>query len=156
MSTKPIVKNMFSPSEQVESPPGEKRAKQEFKQDADINSIMAKFQKTGAIDHASKYQPLYGIASPQTLQEAMNTVTAAQTMFEELPSSLRVKFNNRPQDFLEFIQNPDNKSEAIKLGLTSLSDEAEKLVQEPVVPQLEKEPKSALGQESEDGTSSEK
>ncbi len=118
------IKNSLSPSQKVLSPKGEKRAKQEFKQDADINSIMKKFQKTGAIDHVSKHQPQYGFASGQTLHEALSTVATAQSMFEELPSSLRVKFNNRPQEFLEFIQNPDNNDEAIKLGL-ALSTEAQ-------------------------------
>ena len=120
----PTVKNMFSPSERVVSPKGIKPAKQEFKDDADLNSIMRKFQKSDAIDHFAKYQGEYGGIGPANLQQAMNTVITAQTMFDELPSSVRNRFSNSPQDFLEFVQNPDNYQEAQELNI-GLAPEAE-------------------------------
>lgn len=116
-------KNIFSPSERVVSPVGEEPAQQQFKDDCDINSIMRKFQKTGAIDHVAKHQPVYGVATPMDYHEAMNTITAAQSMFADLPSSLRRRFNGDPAELLEFVQNPDNADEAKELGL-ALSDAA--------------------------------
>lgn len=118
------VKNRFSPSEQVVSPPGIEPAQQQFKDDCDINSIMKRFQKTGAIDHVSRHQPQYGVATPTDYHAALNIVTMAQSMFEELPSSLRRRFNGNPQELLEFVQNPANEDEADKLGL-ALSDKAQ-------------------------------
>ena len=123
-TTKPMVKNMFSPSERVVSPKGIKPAKQEFKDDADLNSIMRKFQKTGAIDHYAKYQGEYGEIGPAGLHQAMNTVIRAQNMFDELPSSIRNRFDNNPQDFLSFVQDPDNYQEAKELNI-GLAPEAE-------------------------------
>lgn len=120
---KPKVKNMFSPRTRIKSPPGKQAAQQQFKDDADINSIMRKFQKTGTIDHVSKYQSEYGFATPQSLHEAANVVARAQTMFEELPSLVRNKFSNRPEDFLAFVQDPKNADECIELGL-ALAPEA--------------------------------
>lgn len=120
---------MFTKVPNPISPKGIKPAKQEFKQDADINSIMAKFQKTGAIDHVSKHQQNYGIATPQSLHEALNVVTAAQTMFNDLPSSLRNKFENRASDFLKFVQDEKNYEEAIELGL-DLTPEASQAAHE--------------------------
>ena len=117
------IKNSLSPSESVKSPKGIKPAKQEFKDDADLNSIMRKFQKSGSIDHAQIYQGTYGVASPHQLHEAMNLVTHADTMFNELPSSIRNKFKNNAVDFLEYVQNPANAEEAKSLGI-SLSTEA--------------------------------
>ena len=122
---KTVIKNHFSPSEKVLSPSGRKAAKQEFKDDADLNSIMRKFQKTGAIDHAKIHQGSYGIASPMQLHEAMNLVKKSESMFNELPSSIRNKFENNAEQFLDYVQNPDNAIEAKELGI-SLSPEAAK------------------------------
>lgn len=122
--SKQTVKNMFSPSEKVVSPKGKVKAQQQFKGDADINTIMKKFQKTGAIDHVSQYQPAYGLATAADLHTMMNIVANAQSMFEALPSSLRTRFENKPDKFLEFVQNPDNAAEAAELGL-ALSPEAQ-------------------------------
>lgn len=118
-------KNRFSKSEKVLSPKGVEKAQQQFKNDCDINSIMARFQKTGALDHVSRYQPQYGIASPNDYHKSMNIITRAQQMFDDLPSSLRNRFNGSPEELLEFVQNPENAKEADELGL-ALSDKAAK------------------------------
>jgi phage internal scaffolding protein len=116
-------KNRFSPSERVVSPKGVEPAQQQFKDDCDINSIMRKFQKTGAIEHVAVHQGQYGIATPFDYHHSLNIVTRAQQMFDDLPSSLRRRFNGKPEELLEFVQNPENADEAAKLGL-ALSDEA--------------------------------
>lgn len=117
-------KTRFSPSEQVISPEGVTPAQQQFKDDCDINQIVNRFQKTGAIDHAARYQPEYGLASSATLHESMNLVARAQSMFNELPSKLRRRFNGDPRELLAFVQNPANEQEAKDLGL-ALSDVAQ-------------------------------
>jgi len=38
-------------------------------------------------------------------------------MFEELPSTIRAQFENNPEKFLEFVQNPDNLDKMRELGL---------------------------------------
>lgn len=118
-----MFKTRFSPSERVLSPEGVEHAQQQFKDDCDINSIMARFQKTGAIDHVSMHQPQYGEATPVDYHTAMNIITKAQQMFADLPSSLRRRFDGDPSKLLEFVQDPDNADEAAELGL-ALSDEA--------------------------------
>lgn len=113
----PLIKDRFSPSEKVLSPAGVEPAQQQFKKDADLNSIMAKFQKTGAMDHVKIYESEYGFASPTDYHASMNTIVKAEAMFSALPSSLRNRFENKPAAFLEFIQNDENRQEAIELGL---------------------------------------
>lgn len=117
-------KNIYSPSERVVSPVGQTPAQQQFKDDCDINSIMKRFQKTGAIDHVAQHQPQYGVHTPQSLHEAMNIVAQADSMFNDLPSSLRRRFNGSAAELLEFVQDPANESEAETLGL-ALSDDAQ-------------------------------
>jgi len=91
--------------------------KQSFTKECDINNIMAKYQKTGALEHLNKNEASYGFASSQDFTESMEIVAKGQTMFEELPSSIRSKFENDPAKFLEFVQNPENLEEMQELGL---------------------------------------
>lgn len=116
-------KTRFTPSERVVSPAGVQPAQQQFKDDCDINSIMRRFQKTGAIDHVAAHQPRYGVATPTDYHSAMNIITNAQSMFADLPSGLRRKFNGDPSELLKFVQDPKNADEAKELGL-ALSDKA--------------------------------
>ena len=100
--------------------------KQSFKDECNINKIMAKFQKLGAITHYAKHAPTYGDATHTELHDALNIVAEANTMFEELPSLLRKKFDNDPEKFLEFVNNDKNLEEMRELGLAEPSTLAEK------------------------------
>jgi len=84
-------------------------AKQSFKEECDINTIMAKYQKTGLIDHINTYKGSYGDATGvQTYHEALNQIIAANDAFLSLPSKLRACFDNDPGTFLEYAENPEN------------------------------------------------
>lgn len=91
--------------------------KQSFQDECDINKIMAKFQKTGAINHANRHEPQYAFASGEDFRESLEIISKAQDMFGDLPASIRSTFNNKPDEFLTFVQNPDNLSEMAELGL---------------------------------------
>ena len=93
--------------------------KTSFQDECNINKIMAKFQRTGAIDHYAKYAPTYGNALHTDLHDALNVVADANSMFEELPSGLRKKFHNDPEEFLEFVNNKNNLEEMRELGLAN-------------------------------------
>jgi len=100
--------------------------KQSFTRECDINNIMAKYQKTGTIDHVNKHQGSYGYATSDDFQTALETVARGRRMFEELPSSIRTKFENDPAKFLDFVQDKNNLKEMQELGL------ANKLQQDPI------------------------
>lgn len=91
--------------------------KQEFQKDCDINRIMAKYQKTGVINHLSKWGEQYGEVPATDLMEAYLISERAGEMFRELPSSLRNKFEGDPVKFLQFVQDPENVGELGELGL---------------------------------------
>lgn len=118
------VKNRFSPSQKCVSPEGVEPAQQQFKEDCDINTIMARYQKGGAINHVAIHQPQYGVSTPVDYHAALNVVANAQSMFADLPSSLRRKFEGDPGRFLEYVQDEKNADEAKELGI-ALSDEAQ-------------------------------
>lgn len=94
--------------------------KQCFSEECDIGSIMARFDKTGLIEHVNKFQGDYGdFTDAQTYQDSLNQVMAAEDMFMSLPANVRAKFENDPGQFLDFVGNPDNLSEMVDLGLAN-------------------------------------
>lgn len=99
------------------SPNGKGRASQEFKDDADINSIMRKFSKQEAIEHYRQYGLQYGEQTPADLQLAINNVREAERMFADLPSNVRDHVNNDPVQFLEFVQDGSNLEQMREFGL---------------------------------------
>ncbi len=105
------------------------RTKQSMKDECDINKIMAKFQKTGALAHVNKHEAEYGFATSDDFASAMRTVTVAQEMFDDLPSSIRNRFGNNPAAFLDFVQDANNKKEGQELGLWPKDPEGVKQTQ---------------------------
>ncbi len=94
-------------------------AKQSFADSCDINNILAKYQKTGVIDHMAKHGPEYGDVSAISFTEAQQLVANATSMFNELPSRARDHFNNDPAQFLAYFdenEEPD-LTELARLGL---------------------------------------
>lgn len=97
---------------------GESRTKQSFKNECDVNFIMKKYEKTGQITHLQRGTPQSGDFSDFVdYQAALEVVHGAQEMFSNLGARVRARFANDPQQFLDFIQNPENRDEAIQLGL---------------------------------------
>ena len=47
----------------------------------------------------------------------MNQVAEAFEMFQSIPARIRALFDNSPQKFLEFAQNPKNADKMVELGL---------------------------------------
>lgn len=93
--------------------------KQEFRDECDINVLMARYEKTGIPpDHFASGTPRYGdFTDVPDYHSAMNTVIQAQTLFEALPARVRERFGNDPAQMLDFLRDPENKAEAIELGL---------------------------------------
>lgn len=100
-------------------PVGDDRAKQSFKEESDINRIMSRYQVTGQLPDNLLNQgtPRFIDATGLDYQQAMETVAHAQSLFEQLPSSVRDRFGNDPQRFLEFAEEPENTQELVQMGL---------------------------------------
>ncbi len=124
MTTKVNVRSAFYPHERVTTEtPGPSMTQQNFKDETDINNILAKYAKTGLIDHINKYGGHYSeMPDESDFHAAMNLVTNAQSMFAELPSGIRANFDNDPALFLDFLDDPENRDEAIEMGLFPAED----------------------------------
>jgi len=116
-----IVRNAYERGGRVYAPfekNGKTKTKQSMRDECDINMIMARYMKTGAIDHVNRHGPQYGFASSLDFSESMRLVKDAQQMFDDLPSPIRTKFQNDPGQFLDFVQDDANASEMAEMGLT--------------------------------------
>lgn len=93
--------------------------KQSFRDEANINKIIAKYKTTGApSNYVTTRQPIYAdVTSVPSYQEALNVVMTAQSTFMALPSSVRTKFDNNPAKLLSFLSDPANAEEGVKMGL---------------------------------------
>lgn len=92
--------------------------KQSFKAECDINNIIKSFSQTGMINHISQRRAQYvDLPDSVDFQEAIATVELARTAFMTLPSKVRDRFQNDPEQFLAFLHDPKNEDEARALGL---------------------------------------
>lgn len=90
---------------------------QDAKDECDINLIIDRANR-GMMPNFEDRVPQFGdfseVADFQTMQ---NAVLQAQNEFAMLPSAIRNRFDNEPAKLLAFLQNSENREEAIKLGL---------------------------------------
>jgi len=97
---------------------GVSRTKQADKKSADVNEIMRKYREKGILPVLPNATPRYGdFTGASDFHTMMQRVVAARQDFDSLPSDLRKRFGNDPGQLLDFLANPDNNAEAIKLGL---------------------------------------
>ena len=90
---------------------------QQFKEEADINTIVDRFMKSGVMPTPTNMPQYMDYEGVFDFQSAMNAVRAADDNFMRMDAKIRARFNNSPQEFLEFFANPENTEEAIRLGL---------------------------------------
>lgn len=95
---------------------GDSLTRQEHMRECDINEIMKRYQRTGALTHFATYAPEYGDFNACDYQESLNLITRANQMFADLPSSIRAEVGT-VQGFLTFVQDPKNKPRMEQLGL---------------------------------------
>ena len=98
---------------------------QSFKDDADINCIIARYENTGVLVDPTvpvSRTPQFGDYSDlPTYQEAQNVIVAANNAFNSLSSKIRERFGNDPAAYFDFVRNlkegSDDYAEAVRLGI---------------------------------------
>lgn len=97
---------------------GPTRTKQAFKDKCDVNQVVKRFTKTGLVDHVNQMKAEYGDYSDFVdYRDCVSKVFEAEAMFMELPSKVRKRFQNDPQEFFDFMMDEANFDEALEMGL---------------------------------------
>jgi len=122
---KPEIRSRFT-----ESPPvnantvGESLTQQQFAKEADIN-----FKARQHLAGPNRMHPMGNPAATRVMRFAdctandfqvmQNTLATVQAKFMGLPSRLRTRFSNRPDVMMTWLEKPENRDEALKLGLVT-------------------------------------
>lgn len=126
-----IFKTRYSPHEPRKyafTTVGDSATQQQFKDECDVNNILAKYKKTNMLTHINRHQGNFGDwSNVEDYQTSLNKIIRARDAFESLPSELRSKFLNDPKNLIEFINDDKNNDEAIKLGLKVKREQPESI-----------------------------
>lgn len=95
----------------------EDQAKQEFKEECDINTILKRFNVTGQLPENVRMPSFGDFTGVHDFQSAANAIAVAREAFDEMPADIRKRFNNDPADFVAFCSDESNLAEARTLGL---------------------------------------
>lgn len=95
----------------------EGRARQEQKDMTDVNKIVAAHRRGGVTTHLMNRVGEYKFVIPMDFRECMEQLRQAREVFDALPSSTRLFFANDPARFVEYVGDPKNVDELLKLGL---------------------------------------
>lgn len=90
---------------------------QAHKDVTDINKIIEKYDKHGLLSHVQTMEARYGDVTGVDFRNAQDLYIKAQNSFEALPANIKKRFNQSAADFLDFMDDPNNRDEAIELGL---------------------------------------
>lgn len=84
-----------------------------------INTIMKKALMTGMIENKQVIgSQMYGdFSTAIDFQQCQIKIAQAKEQFMRLPSDIRNRFQNDPSKLINFLNDPQNKEESIRLGL---------------------------------------
>lgn len=92
--------------------------KQSFKDECDINLIIARAALGADISHVNARVAQFGdFSNIPDYQTSLDLVNRAQGMFMDLPANVRERFLNDPGKMVAFLQDDKNYDEAVQLGL---------------------------------------
>lgn len=101
-------------------------AKQSFREECDINTIVARFGLSGELPQGARAPTYADFGDVVDFHSAMNAVAAARESFDQMPAKVRARFNNDPGAFVDFCSDVANLDEVRKLGL--LVPEGERII----------------------------
>lgn len=84
-----------------EKDPSRGRAKQQFKEDCDLNNLIAKYRKLGVWPSGAPGVYEDEVAWPKDLAQAFEITARAAEQFEALPAQVRRRLGNDPSRLLE-------------------------------------------------------
>lgn len=93
------------------------RTDDSFKEQSDINYIVKTFGVQAAIPQGF-VAPVYAdVSEVPDYKESLDFVRSSAQEFMKLPFKLRERFSHNPGHLIEFVSDPANRLEAVKLGL---------------------------------------
>lgn len=121
MKAKIVGRFEYGPSVGLDCKGDKVVVQQSFKKEADINTIVNKYLKTGFLVNPAIVRTREAMcgdfSSVDDYHTAQIKLVNANKNFMALPVELRTRFNNDPAELIAFLSDVKNEDEAIKLGL---------------------------------------
>lgn len=95
------------------------RTKQEFSEECDINNLLRRYHVTGQAPVMREPGAVGDFSDVGDYFAAQRLIVRAREQFDALGSEVRDFFRNDPARFLEFMNDPKNADEAVRLGLAT-------------------------------------
>lgn len=111
--------------------------RQEFKDECDMNKIIARYTPELLIESYNSFKGTFGdFSEVPDYQRMRDQVLATDSWFDSLPANVRSRFNNSVSEIVDFVENPANFDEAVKLGILE-KPQVSQGVQTPTSPSLD-------------------
>lgn len=102
---------------------------QSARKETDLNYLMKRHKRLSEIPFVKK-NPMYGdFSTVGDYTQALETIKRSKEAFGQLSAEVQKRFNHNPAELLQFVNDINNKEEAIKLGL--IEKPAEQQTEEP-------------------------
>lgn len=115
----PIIRRVKDHPRQVLMDFSPSRTKQAPAEACDVNSIMARYARTGVLP-VMRMQGAYADVSGLSgfdYGQAQELLQRCNDAFMLLPAEVRASMDNDPAKFVQFVQDPANRDKAVELGL---------------------------------------
>lgn len=103
---------------------------QQYLDECDINRILKTYGATGKLPVNIKSGVSGDFSELGDFQTCLDKINRAKDEFAALPADIRARFGNDPVSYVDFVLDPANTDECIRLGLK------ERVVPKPTVEQL--------------------
>lgn len=111
----PEVFSYFNRPPTVPGPRGKSMADSSFRDEVDVNNIVARYMRTGLWPQATVAGFFEDVSLlPDDLMSAHAALQAAEARFMELPAAVRAKFGNSPVRLLEMLSDPASRDQALE------------------------------------------
>lgn len=93
---------------------------QEHRDSVNIQQILKRHRVTGTVTHVARQPGVFmNLINAPDYYEAQMAIANANSIFEEIPSDIRARFDNDPGKLLEFVQNEENREEMQEMGFNT-------------------------------------
>jgi len=90
---------------------------QQHRAQVNINTIMRKLHAQGTLPPFQTGATYGDFSNAEDYQSCQERILKARSDFMCLPSELRTRFENKPENLIRFLEDPENLAECRELGL---------------------------------------
>ena len=110
---------------------GKSLTDQQYRDECDIEKILKRFGVTGQLPPNTRGNGVSGdFSNIGDFQNCLDRINRAKDEFNALPSQIRDRFGNDPAAYVDFVLDPQNTEECVRLGLKEVHQPAGRSAEE--------------------------